>query len=264
MKKILLLLMISVCLLPNCVSAKDDVKPEFKKYFDGYDVKGTFVLYDSSNKKFTRYNPERAKQQFTPASTFKILNSLIGLETGEISGEDYIFKWSGQKYGNENWNQDLVLRDAFQFSCLPCYQDLARRIGEPRMRKWVEKVGYGNKNISGGIDRFWIADTLRISPNEQVNLLRKLYKNKLPFSNENQELVKKIMLVEDNSKYKLYTKTGLMTFENKKIGWYVGFIEQNENVYFFATNIETNTDDENFIPARIEITKQILKELKLL
>lgn len=215
----------------NCLG-KDEIRPEFKKFFDEYNLEGTFVLYDTNKSKFINYNPKRAEQQFTPASIFKILNSLIGLETGEISGEDHIFKWSGKKYSNENWNRDLVLRDAFQFSCLPCYQDLARRVGERKMKKWVKKVGYGNNNISGGIDRFWIADTLRISPNQQIKLLRKLYENKLPFSKNNQELVKKIMLVEEKSNYKFYGKLGRGIIKEKNIGWYVGFIEQKKMSIF--------------------------------
>ena len=121
----------------------------------------TFVLFDLKGNEYTHYNPERAKQKFTPASTYKILNSLIGLETGEIPNENCIFKWTGKEHSIKNWNQDLVLRDAFQFSCVPCYQDLARRIGEKRMKKWVKKVGYGNKDISGGIDTFWLGKSLK-------------------------------------------------------------------------------------------------------
>lgn len=270
MKKIILLLIISVCLLPNCVSAKDDEKIEFKKYFDEYNVVGTFVLYDSNNKKFTRYNPERAKQQFTPASTFKILNSLIGLETGEIPDENYVFKWDGEKRSIKNWNQDLVFRDAFQFSCVPCYQDLARRISEKRMSKWVKKVDYGNEDISGGIDIFWLGKSLKISSNQQIKFLRKLYKNELPFAKKNQEIVKKIMLMEETSEYKIYGKTGwqIDDFNNLKdsesIGWFVGFLERKDNIYFFATNIETDSTEKTFAESRVKITKKILKELNLL
>lgn len=270
MKKIILLLIISVCLLPNCISAKDDEKIEFKKYFDEYNVIGTFVLYDSNNKKFTRYNPERAKKQFIPASTFKIANTLIGLETGVLPDENYVFKWNGESRFLKDWEKDLNVRDAFQASCVPCYQELARNIGEARMFQWVKKLNYGNKDISGGIDQFWLTGNLRISADQEVKFLRKLYKNDLPVSKSNQEKVKKIMLRAENSRYKIYGKTGWQFEDNEKtgkrhsIGWFVGFLEQNENVYFFALNVETDDTQENFVSSRVAITENILKELKLL
>ncbi len=242
----------------------DETKPEFKKVFDEHGVIGTFVLFDSNKKKFIRYNPKRASTKFTPASTFKIPNTLIGLETGEISGEGQIFKWDGQERSIANWNQDLVLRDAFQFSCVPCYQDVARRVGEKRMKEWVKLIGYGNKDISGGIDRFWLGSSIKISPNKQVDLLRRLYFEKLPFSNENQKLVKRIMEVEKTDSYVLSAKAGFANAGETSIGWYVGFVEKNDNVYFFATNIESKTGGSSFIAARVEITRTLLGELGLL
>ncbi len=270
MKKLVLIFTVLICLLSNSVFAKDKVKPEFQKYFDEFNIIGTFVLYDLKKKEYTRYNPERAKQQFTPASTYKILNSLIGLETGKIPDENYVFKWNGEDHAIKNWNQDLVFRDAFRFSCVPCYQDLARRIGKKDMNKWVKKVGYGNEDISSEIDMFWLGKSLKISPNQQIKLLRKLYKNQLPFAKKNQELVKKIMVMEDTSKYKLYGKTGwqIDDFNNLKnsesLGWFVGFLEQNDNVYFFATNVETKSTLDTFAESRVKITKNILNELDLL
>lgn len=254
----------------NAFAKADENHPEFKKYFDEYNVIGTFSLYDKNNKKFIRYNPKRAKLSFIPASTFKIANSLIGLETGVISGEEYIFKWNGEKRFLDIWNKDMDLNEAFNASCVPCYQELARNIGAERMQKWVRKLKYGNKNINGGIDLFWLTGDLRISADEEVKFLRRLYENKLPLKQRTMDIVKKIMLREDNPEYKLYYKTGLQTIDlsdssgSKSLGWFVGYLEQNDNVYFFATNIETNDRQKSFVASRMEITKTILKDLNLL
>lgn len=261
---ILPLFLFSVCF------AKDEVRPDFKKYFDKYNLNGAFVLYDSNNRKFVRYNSERAKQPLIPASTFKIANSLVGLETGIIPDENFVFKWDGKKRLLAGWEKDFDLKSAFQASCVPCYQELARKIGAERMQKYLNKLKYGNRNISGGIDQFWLTGGLRISPDEEVNFLRKLYAEKLPISKRSQQIVKQIMLQETTPSYKIYGKTGWQAdvLDNPlgkySIGWYVGYLEQNGNVYFFATNVETDKTQENFASSRTEITKKILKELKLM
>jgi beta-lactamase class D len=259
-----------ILVLPNISYSKDEDRHEFKKYFDEYSVVGTFVLYDSKNNKFIRYNPERATKGFIPASTFKIANSLIGLETGEIPDENYVFKWNGEKRSFDFWEKDLVLRDAFQVSCVPCYQELARQIGEKRMKKWVKKLKYGNRDISGGIDKFWLTGDLRISANEQIKFLRRLYENDLPLKDRSMNIVKKIMLRKETQEYKIYGKTGWQVDDLKNaesshsIGWFIGFLERGENVFFFATNVETDNTQKNFAASRVAITENILKELNLL
>ena len=239
-------------------------KVDLKRFFDEYKVEGCFVLYDKKENKFTRYNSKRCAERFTPASTFKIPNSLIALETGVIKDENEIIKWDGVKRDRAEWNRDHTLDSAFEFSAVWFYQEIARRVGEERMRKYVNDFAYGNRDVTGGIDQFWLRGNLRISPDEQITFLRKIYENKLPVSARSIEILKKIMLMESNTNYKLFAKTGAGRNGVKRLGWYVGFIEQNGNVYYFANNIEAENTNENFLPARIEIAKKILKELGLL
>lgn len=270
MKIHILSIIVNIILLASVCSAKDEVRPDFKKYFDDYNLTGAFVLYDTNNKKFYRYNPARVKQPLIPASTFKIANSLIGLEIGLIPDINHVFKWDGKKRVLSDWEKDFDLKGAFQASCVPCYQELARNIGADRMQKFLNKLNYGNKNISGGIDQFWLTGGLRISPEEEVKFLRKLYAEQLPLSKRSQQIVKRIMLREEKPAYKIYGKTGWQTEDPNNtdgkysIGWYVGFLEQNNNVYFFALNVETENTQKTFGAARMEITSKILKDLKLL
>lgn len=270
MKIRILSIILAITFLSVICFGKDEVRTDFRKYFDEYNLVGTFILYDTNNKKFIRYNPDRAKQRLIPASTFKIANSLISLETGVIADENYVFKWDGKPRSLKTWEKDFDLKGAFQASCVPCYQELARELGAERMQRYLNVLNYGNLNISGGIDMFWLTGGLRISPDEEVNFLRKLYAEKLPISKRSQAIVRKIMLREEKPGYKIYGKTGWQTDDlnnpNGKysIGWFVGFIEQNGNVYYFALNVETDKTQENFATARIEITNKILKDLKLL
>ncbi len=262
MKFILLILLSTAFIFPQ---EKIETKNNLKKYFDDYNVKGSFLLYNLKEDSYTGYNIERCRERFLPASTFKIFNSLVGIETGVISDSNFIFYWDSTMYQFNNWNQDLVLRTAFQYSCVPCYQSLARKIGMEKMKFYVEREHYGNEVLTGPIDYFWLNATLKISQFEQIEFLKRLYNEELGFSHKAMQLVKYIMLVENKPDYKLRAKTGWgIEKEGLNIGRYVGYLEKNNNVYFFATNIESDNPSENFGNARIEITKSILRNLELL
>jgi beta-lactamase class D len=126
-----------------------------------------------SEDKYTSNDFRRAKERFLPASTFKIFNSLAALESGVIKDQDEIIKWDSIPRGWEKWDMDHNLRSAIKYSAVWFYQELARRIGEEKMRSYINKTGYGNKNIEGGIDLFWLQGELKISAMEQIEFLKK-------------------------------------------------------------------------------------------
>jgi len=234
-----------------------------KKFLDEYNVKGSFLLYDMNNDNYVIFDSARCSVRFTPASTFKIANSIIGLETGVIPDENFVIPWDSVKRNIEAWNHDLDMKTAIKVSAVPYYQKLAGLVGEKRMQEFITKLGYGNMDISGGIDQFWLNGKLRISQFEQIKFLVKLYNDSLPVSKRTMGIVKSIILLEDTLRYKLRAKTGWGNQENVDIGWFVGWIEKNDNVYFFATNIESENPDDNFAAARIKITKNILHKYEI-
>ncbi|MBC7921444.1 MAG: class D beta-lactamase [Ferruginibacter sp.] len=237
---------------------------DFSRYFAEDSVKGCFVLYDLKKDQYVQYNPQRCQTRFIPASTFKIPNTLIGLETGVVTGKDFALKWDGVHRRVPDWNQDLDLQTAFRVSAFWFYQEIARRVGPTRMRQYVTKLGYGNGDIGGGIDQFWLTGKLAISPEEQVAFLSRLYHNQLPFSPRSVDLVKEMMILEDTLGHTLRGKTGWADWPDKNIGWMVGYLEQNGNVYFFATNVESGpVAPTTFVTARRRITEKILRALGL-
>ena len=240
--------------------------PDFKHRFDG--LQGAFVLYDLNEDVSVRYNITQCAKRYSPASTFKILNSLIGLETGVIPDEHFVIPWDGVRRDMPEWNRDHDMASAIKYSVVPYYRELARRVGQKRMQEWVRKVGYGNEAISGGIDRFWLGSSLRISADEQIDFLRKLYENKLPFSQRSLSIVKKILVRDATDAYVLHAKTGFATGpDGSAIGWYVGYIERKGNVYFFACNIvspNAEKDGERIMKSRQEIAVTILKDLGIM
>ena len=263
MKALLRLVCMSTIVLSCNESTLDH--PEFERYFRQYSVEGSFVLYDLQNDAYTYYNLERCKEQFIPASTFKILNSLVALETGVVQDENTVLPWDGVRRAPAAWNQDQDMKAAIKNSTVWFYQELARRIGTKRMQQYVSQARYGNMNIAGGIDMFWLTGQLRISQMEQVQFLVRLYKEDLPFTRHNMEMVKKILVQEETPVYTLRAKTGWGEQDGKNIGWYVGYIEREGNAYFFATNIESENPDESLFPgARTAISRQILQNLGLL
>jgi beta-lactamase class D len=241
-----------------------EIRDDFKKYYDKFNVDGSFVLYDQQQDKFIFYNMEQFNQNFSPASTFKICNSLIGLETGVIKDENFVIPWDSVTRQIPNWNSNQDLKTAFKNSTVWYYQELARRVGGQQMKFWLEKAHYGNADTTGGIDKFWLTGGLRISPEQQIDFLKRLHDNKLPFSNRSVDIVKKIMIAKDTLDYVVRAKTGWSDEEKRIVGWYVGYVEKNNNVYYFANCIQSSDLDNNdFARARIEIAYKILNDLKV-
>ncbi len=252
---------------PNNV--KEDAS--LKKYFDSNHVTGTFCIFDNAQGNFTVYNLSRYKDSaYQPASTFKIVNSLIGLQTGRIVNEKMLIKWDGvvRTFPDgdtaKDWNKDLTMEEAFKVSALPYYQEVARRIGRDTMQRWLDSLNYGTKKITTSIDHFWIDNSLKIKPDEQLGLVKKLYFNQLPFSKTTQDIVKKVMVREANANYILAYKTGLGYKENgNALGWIVGWVEENKHPYFFVLNVE-GSHDTKMMDARKNILMGILKQLGFL
>jgi beta-lactamase class D len=246
----------------------DVVRPDFSRFFGG--IEGTFVLLDAQTGHTVRYDVERARTRFLPASTFKIPNALIALETGIASGPDFLLSRDSTVAPREGWwpaawSQDHTLRTALPSSLVWYFQELARRIGPERLQAYLERFRYGNQDISGGTDRFWLTGGLRISPDEQVEFLRRFYYGELGVSARSTELVKEFLVLEETAQYRLSGKTGWARLEDPGapgIGWLVGYVEREEEVYFFATNIGIRSNDD--ARARLGITKAILDELRLL
>lgn len=260
MKLIKFLLFATVIFANACTLKKATIDNDLKQYFDEKNVEGCFTMMDNSTGGITIYNMEMDTTRVTPASTFKIVNSLIGLETGRITDENMVIKWDGIKRYKEEWNKDNSMKEAFKVSSVPYYQEVARRIGSDTMKYWIDTLSYGNKNMEGSIDSFWLNNKLKISPDEQLGMLKRLYFDQLPFRKSTQEIVRGVMLQEENTNYKLSYKTGWgFDEQNNALGWLVGWIEENRHVYFFVTLLKSKDKEYDMKPSRIDITKNILK-----
>jgi beta-lactamase class D len=234
----------------------------FEKYFDEYI--GTFKLYDITNDKYVSYNETDMSKEYSPASTFKILNSLIALQTNAVENKDSLKKWNKKKYPIDSWNQDHTLESAVKNSVVWYFQEVSKNVGKEKMQKHLNKVGYGNCKIGDRIDMFWLDGSLKISVNEQLNFITNLYKENLPFDKNAIQTVKNILVSGKKGSTTLSGKTGTFINDKTSIGWYIGYIVVNNKPYTFVTKIipKNNNSRASGTEAR-EISKNILEDLGL-
>lgn len=233
-----------------------------------YGVKGSVTILDYKNNRWFFSDSADARRETLPASTFKIINSCIALETGVVKNEHELIKWDGEEktfFGTPipAWNRDTHLENAFKNSTVWFYEELAKRIGRNTYKYYLSKAYYGNSDLSHGNTDFWNYGDFAISPVNQIQFLRNLYEERLPFSDYTFETVKEIMVSEKTGVYITRGKTGWTKKDGKDIGWWVGYMETENNVYFFATRLSKNVDDENprFSRSRTEITEAVLEKI---
>jgi len=245
------------CKPKTCIENRSD----FARYYSQYRLSGNFVMYDLKRDKYIYYNRDQAQQAYPPGATFKLFLSLLGFETGNISNQGV----DGDSPIKTSWNQEHVSRDTYQNTTTRFYDDLTHKIGEPRIKSWMDKVQYGNADTTGGIPGFWQTGGLKISSDGQVVFLRKLYEHKLPFSEVNMEKVKAMMAITDTNGYSVKGKTGWAEQDNQDIGWFIGFVETKSDTFFFANCIQSSDPGNPYFEnARTDIVYKIFKDLKVI
>lgn len=233
---------------------------DLSSYFGEY--KGSFVLYDSENDIWSIHDMDHAVLRVAPNSTYKIYDALFGLEEGIITPEDSLITWNGENYPFEAWNADQTLQSAMSASVNWYFQSVDEQLGAADLSKYVQKIGYGNENMSGDLSSYWMESSLKISPIEQVELLTKQHSNRFHFSPENINAVKDAIRLSSSDTGTIYGKTGTGRIDGHDVnGWFIGFIETTDHTYFFATNI--GSDDGATGSAAAEITMSVLSDLQI-
>lgn len=219
---------------------------------------GTLVISSLDGATTYVHDSIRANTRFSPASTFKILNSLIVLEEGAISGLDEVLVWDGRRRDVQDWNRDHTLGSAFKSSCVWCYQELARRVGAQKYRERVAGAAYGVLKEPFAGTSFWLDGSLTISAAEQVEFLRKVVRRSLPYRESTYDSLRQIMLVEQTPDYTIRAKTGWAASVTPQVGWYVGYVERQDATWIFALNVDIAGDRE--LPLRQRLARLSLQE----
>lgn len=240
-------------------------RAELRQYFEAEGVGGTIALFDTADRALSCSDVARCTKPVLPASTFKIANSMIALETSVVDDAETLLPWDHQAYPVVEWNQDLTLRAGMRVSCVPCFQAIARKVGAERMSEWVKRLDYGNRDISGDVDRFWLSGKLRISPVQQIDFLSRFDGGKLPIQERTADIVRDLITLDVGQNHVLRGKTGISGSPAALLlGWFVGWLELGERRVFFATLIDTISPDVDIFPVRRRVTERVLRALDLL
>lgn len=241
-------------------SSKNYSEIDFRNYFGKYE--GSFVLYDLKKDTWKIHDMERATLRIAPNSTYKIYNALFGLEKDIITPENSFIKWNGITYPFEAWNKDQILSSAMSASVNWYFGYIDEQLGETSVQEYLHKIGYGNEDLSGNFSSYWMESSLKISPIEQVELLTRLQNQNLGFTPENVNAVKDAIHISSSSFGNFYGKTGTGRVNGQDInGWFIGFVENRDNTYFFATNIQSEQHATGSVAA--DITLSILSDLNI-
>jgi beta-lactamase class D len=228
------------------------IENEIEKLYLANNINGSILIESADGKEKYQYNL-KDKEKFIPASTFKIPNTLIILEEGLINDSTEIIAWDGVEREYAPWNKDQTLKSAFRNSCVWCYQRYAKKVGDEKYRAYLQKFQYGNKLTGTDVSRFWLDGDLRVSVQDQIEFLRKVHAEDLPIRKKNISTLKSIMLSENQSQLKIWSKTGW----SGKDGWYVGYLATNNRTWFFANHIEIRQEQD--LALRKSLTMDALK-----
>jgi beta-lactamase class D len=263
LRKMLLSLLLAIFLIQpiSYAQVNEQERSEWEGFFKDHDADGAIVIVDTRTSQEIIYvfNSQRANQRYSPASTYKIPHTLFALDSEVVKDEFQMFSWDGVERTFQQHNQDQNLRSAMRSSAIWVYELFAKEIGDERAQQYLEKIQYGNADISTEHGTYWVDGNLSISAFEQVNLLQKLYRNELPFRLEHQLLLKDILIVEADRNWILRAKTGW----EGSYGWWVGWVEWPDGPVFFALNIDTPNRVKDLYK-REAITREILQSIHAL
>jgi beta-lactamase class D len=264
-----------------CTTNNVTVDDEIQKYFDSAGVKGSFGFYDNGQGHFTIYNLTRFRDSFyAPGGSFDILQGLVALQTGVVTNDTSALggaAFSGNLPGGTSPGGTTLSGASSSGATLSGISTggislsnifrsggndtvslaLANAIGKDTIKKWVDSLAYGNKDIKD-LNAGILGGKLKIPADQQMGLIKKLYFGQLPFFQRNQDLVRKMFLREQNSNYSITYKTGKTIHDGRVNAWIMGWDEENKHPYFFVCNMESA--DVQMDPGKIglQLVKNIL------
>lgn len=250
--KTILAVALTVTLLYSCSPNVAKIDNGLKKYFDSSSVEGTFAMLNNQRGDVTVYNLGMDTQRVSPGTIFKIAEVLIGVESSRLTDKNSTLNTADSSLGK------VTLQSAFDQNNTEFFRELAIKIGKDTLSQWIDTLKYGNMNVADTTG-FWNDGQLIISPDEQLGFMSKIYFNKLPFEKYAQQLIKDLLLKEDNTLYRMsYTTGSAMSVNKEPMAWITGWIEENRHVYFFVSLIKSKENRDDLEKTATNITKNIL------
>ncbi|MFG1317363.1 penicillin-binding transpeptidase domain-containing protein [Xanthobacter autotrophicus] len=186
-----------------------------------------------------------------PNSTFKIALALMGYDAGLLKSQSQpVFEPpEGADLSRPQTRGPQTPRSWMENSVVWYSQILARELGAERIAGYLKAFAYGNENMGGlkGEDeplaRFWLSSSLRISPREQIDFLRRMLKGALPVSAEAVSATEQLLLIDEQpAGWLVFGKTGTGNGRHadgsldhaRPFGWFVGFARKAAHTVVFV------------------------------
>jgi len=210
----------------------------------------------------------------TPASTYKIAISLMGFDSGFLQNEHaptLPYRNGYPIWGGTEWREPTDPARWIKLSVFWFSQQVAQALGQARFQQYTTAFGYGNADVTStqgrlnGTKGAWTNSSLRISPLEQVEFLRKVVNRTLPVSTHAYDMTEHITELDAQSDgWTVHGKTGTGSpgpryDPAQAYGWFVGWATKGSRTLVFANLIQ---DEQRESPnAGVRSRDIFLKEL---
>jgi beta-lactamase class D len=254
----------------GCKSAQVNELRREPNYFEKKE--GCFLLYNMKTNSLEKVIGENnCKVQYPACSSFKVPLAVMALDAHILNDENQVLKWNGIKDEREESNRDHNAKTWMSQSIVWFSQRITQQMGPKKFQKYLDAFEYGNKDIKGGLNQAWLVSpassdpALKISAYEQMEFMKKLWRDQLPASERAMKITRDLTYLETSPKgFKLHGKTGSNFYDKDRkvrLGWFVSHLQNETKEYVVITNFR---DLEPFegkgyggLAAR-ELTKNIL------
>ncbi len=268
---------------------------EWSKLFEEHQVQGALEYVDNNKERVHYYNKEFNATQITPGTSFQIFQALVALESAVAPTEAYTLPWNGNYYsfkhgkiatitdtltpGFQNqWPLANTLSEAFKHNNLPFFQQLTSKITTAEMKHFIDTLKYGNRKYEGDTINFWNNGSLRISADEHVGILKRLYHSELKgFTERSQRIVRGLFDKTTKEDYTLNSKKFVINHNDTVVVQYMGYIEKIKKLknpktqqidaiphpYFFVLSVYDTDTTKDLEGIAQQIFEKILKETEL-
>ena len=230
---------------------------------------GGLEIYDAQSKLSFRVNTPRLSERLPPCATYLVPHMVIALGTGVLKEGDLPFAFDPTKYLDasewpSSWRRDQTFDSALKDSVRWYAQELAVKMGSARITQNLKRLKYGNADITGGLDKFWMSSTLLVNSFEQIDFMKALRDGNLGFNPRIHKLVQDALVVEKTVDYTIFGKYGSCPMpDGSYLGWLVGYIERSGKVWYYALNLDGKSVAD-FNGVRLDIVKGAMVELGFL
>jgi beta-lactamase class D len=217
---------------------------------------------------------ENCNTPYSPNSSFKIPLAVMGFESGILkTAHNPIWKPRKPVTFLKYYHDGEQSPSSWMRFSMPWYsQILTQKIGIKKFQEYINRMNYGNKDISGdkgqnnGLTDSWLSSSLKITPMQQIEFIERLAKNELQFSKESQVKaidLTKLMEAGSWNGWNLHGKTGSSDLDkiNVREGYFIGFAQKNAEIISYVIHMSGEIGDKSAQTGGLQVKKVLLDRM---